>query len=67
MDAVMPLCDGISATRTLREKGDRIPVLGLTAQANAMQAFLDAGADGVLIKPFTIRSLLAKIGEISPD
>ncbi|WP_157058952.1 ATP-binding protein [Loktanella sp. 5RATIMAR09] len=64
MDLQMPLMDGITATRKLRDLGFTIPIIGLTANAFAedRQRCLDAGMDDFLAKPVT-RSKIAYIFE----
>ena len=63
MDVGMPCMDGREATRAIRalerERGGRIPIIALTATADAeeRQACLDSGMDDVLLKPFSIRDL----------
>ena len=58
MDMVMPIMDGIDATRLIRHNAvDRIqqvPVLGLTANVNPLdlERFKSAGLSGVMLKPF---------------
>ncbi len=63
LDVMMPFVDGLSVVRRLREKGDRLPVLMLTArQATADRVEgLDAGADDYLPKPFELDELLARV------
>ncbi|MDK9501145.1 response regulator transcription factor [Streptomyces katrae] len=63
VDVVMPGLDGLSLCRTLRRRGDRLPVLVLTArdQVGDRVAGLDAGADDYLAKPFATEELLARI------
>jgi two-component system response regulator MprA len=63
VDVNMPFVDGLSVVRRLRDKGDRTPVLILTArQATADRVEgLDAGADDYLPKPFELDELLARV------
>jgi signal transduction histidine kinase/CheY-like chemotaxis protein/HPt (histidine-containing phosphotransfer) domain-containing protein len=60
MDIQMPVMDGHTATRLLRERGFKSPVLALTA--NAMKGFEDQlqsnGFTGHLTKPIDIEVLL---------
>ena len=59
----MPHVDGLTACRKLRERGDRTPVLMLTARHEVSDrvAGLDAGADDYLVKPFALDELLARL------
>jgi signal transduction histidine kinase len=65
-DVMMPRLDGFGLLRELR--GDRVlgtvPVIMLSARAGeeARVEGLDAGADDYLIKPFSARELLARVG-----
>jgi two-component system response regulator MprA len=63
LDVMMPFVDGLSVARKLREKGDRTPILMLTARQETSDrvAGLDAGADDYLSKPFELDELLARI------
>ncbi|RLV04470.1 DNA-binding response regulator [Streptomyces griseocarneus] len=63
VDVVMPRLDGLSLCRMLRRRGDRLPVLVLTArhQVGDRVAGLDAGADDYLVKPFATEELLARL------
>jgi len=65
MDMQMPVMDGVTATRKIREAGLRLPVLALTA--NAMKGFekelVEAGFDGFQVKPIDIEALLAALAE----
>jgi two-component system response regulator MprA len=63
LDVLMPNRDGLSVCRELRERGDRTPVLMLTAR-DALQDRvdgLDAGADDYVVKPFALDELLARL------
>jgi len=63
LDVMMPYVDGLSVCRTLRSRGDRTPVLMLTARHEVTDrvAGLDAGADDYLVKPFALDELLARL------
>jgi two-component system, OmpR family, response regulator MprA len=63
LDVLMPVLDGFGVCRRLRDRGDRTPVLVLTAR-NAVDdrvTGLDAGADDYLVKPFALRELQARV------
>ena len=63
MDVQMPVMDGYTAARLLRERGCTVPVLALTA--NAMKGFEReieaAGFSGYLTKPVDIDAMLAEL------
>lgn len=63
MDVMMPRLDGIEATRALRQAGNDVPILVLTARDAVGDRVegLDAGADDYLTKPFALEELLARI------
>jgi two-component system, OmpR family, response regulator len=63
LDWMLPGLDGITVCRRLRERGNRVPVLILTArdQVPDRVAGLDAGADDYLPKPFSFDELLARL------
>ena len=65
-DVMMPRLDGLSLLRVLRndESLRDVPVVLLSARAGeeARVEGLDAGADDYLVKPFSARELLARIG-----
>ena len=63
MDVMMPFADGLTVTRELRQRGNRTPVLLLTArhEVGDRVAGLDAGADDYLVKPFAVDELLARV------
>jgi PAS domain S-box-containing protein len=65
MDMQMPVMDGVTATRKLRDMGVTIPVLALTANAmKGFEAILDeAGFTGFHTKPLNIDSLLDDLGQ----
>ena len=53
MDVSMPVMDGITATRLIREKGIAIPIIALTAHAleSDRDKCLEAGMDSFISKP----------------
>ena len=63
MDWMLPGMDGITACRSLRERGLSTPILILTARADVSERItgLDAGADDYLPKPFDLGELLARV------
>jgi two-component system response regulator MprA len=63
LDVLMPKRDGLSVCRELRERGDRTPILMLTARDAVQDRVdgLDAGADDYVVKPFALDELLARL------
>jgi two-component system, cell cycle response regulator DivK len=63
MDIMMPVMDGVQATRTLRASPDfrQVPIIALTAMAGARDLALAAGCDEHLQKPIDIPVLLSTI------
>ena len=63
MDVMMPFVDGMSVCRELRRRGNKTPILLLTArhEVGDRVAGLDAGADDYLVKPFAVDELLARV------
>ncbi|MCX6878479.1 MAG: response regulator transcription factor [Verrucomicrobia bacterium] len=63
LDVMLPGLDGYAVCRALRQRGRRMPVLMLTAKGQVDDRVdgLDSGADDYLIKPFSLRELLARI------
>ena len=63
LDLMLPDIDGLEVARRLREAGERIPVLMLTARDGVADRVrgLDAGADDYLVKPFAFEELLARV------
>jgi DNA-binding response OmpR family regulator len=63
LDILLPEMDGLAVCRELRQRGNRTPVLMLTARdaIDDRVAGLDAGADDYLVKPFALKELLARL------
>jgi DNA-binding response OmpR family regulator len=63
LDVMMPGLDGFALCRELRKRGRDMPVLMLTArgQVDDRVEGLDCGADDYLVKPFSLRELLARV------
>ena len=63
LDVSMPFLDGLSVCKELRHRGNRTPILLLTArhEVGDRVAGLDAGADDYLVKPFAVDELLARV------
>ena len=65
MDMQMPVMDGFTATRTLRDQGLKTPILAFTANVMEQdrQRCVAAGCSGFLTKPINIDLLLSTIAE----
>lgn len=63
LDIMMPEVDGLTVLKKIRDRGNLVPVLLLTARAEVDDkvAGLDAGANDYLAKPFHSKELLARI------
>ncbi|MFF2653796.1 response regulator transcription factor [Streptomyces sp. NPDC058045] len=63
LDIQMPRMDGLTAARRIRQSGDTVPVLMLTARDTVGDRVtgLDAGADDYLVKPFELDELFARV------
>lgn len=68
MDMQMPVMDGFTATRTLRERGLKTPILAFTANVMEQdrQRCAAAGCTGFLTKPINIDLLLSTIADFLP-
>jgi DNA-binding response OmpR family regulator len=65
-DVNMPGLDGFALCRTLRAKGDRVPLVLLTSRDGEIDEALglDLGADDYVAKPFKMRVLLARVAAL---
>ncbi|NLS16852.1 response regulator [Rhizobium sp. P40RR-XXII] len=63
LDLSLPKMDGLTLLKHLRQGGNKVPVIILTANASldGRVAGLDSGADDYLAKPFEIAELEARI------
>ena len=63
LDIMMPKMDGLEVLKAVRQAGNRIPILLLTAKAEVDDKVLglDSGANDYLTKPFSVQELLARI------
>ena len=63
LDLALPKIDGMTLLRKLRQGGNKVPVIILTANASlgGRVAGLDEGADDYLAKPFEMAELEARI------
>lgn len=69
LDIMLPGIDGIEVCKQLRSRGgsnNDVGILMLTARGELEDRVLglDSGADDYLVKPFTFRELLARVGSI---
>lgn len=69
MDLRMPGMDGLTATRLIRERADtkaQVPIIVVTADTSSdlAERCTSAGADGVLMKPVAMASLIDTIGQL---
>ena len=62
-DIMMPVMDGITALKKIRESGDKNYVIMLTAKSEIDDKVtgLESGADDYLTKPFSLKELIARL------
>ncbi len=67
LDIMMPKIDGLTVLKTIRDKGNLVPVIMLTAKSQVDDKItgLDLGANDYLTKPFDVKELLARIRAIT--
>jgi len=63
LDVMLPGMDGFEFCRRIRDEGDRVPVLFLTARGRDEERVrgLEMGGDDYITKPFNLQELLARI------
>ncbi|MGK7905759.1 MAG: response regulator transcription factor [Synechococcus sp.] len=63
LDWMLPGISGLEICRRLRQTGNRVPVILMTAKDDVVDRVegLDAGADDYVVKPFSIEELLARV------
>ena len=63
LDVMMPKMMGFDVCRALREEGDNVPVIILTAREEEEDKVLglEIGADDYITKPFSMRELMARV------
>ncbi len=63
LDLMLPGIDGLEVCRRLRDTGEQMAILMLTARDTVMDRVLglETGADDYLVKPFAAEELLARI------
>lgn len=64
LDVMLPKMIGFDVCRTLREEGNNVPVIILTAREEESDKVLglEIGADDYITKPFSMRELVARVG-----
>ncbi len=63
LDIMLPGTDGVGVLKKLRQRGNRVPVIMLTARDTSADKVhsLDMGADDYLAKPFDTEELMARL------
>ena len=67
LDWDMPFMSGFDICKRLRQQGNQLPILMVTAKDDVEDRILalDAGADDYVCKPFNIRELLARVNALA--
>ncbi len=65
LDLMLPEMDGLEVCRSLRQEGE-VPIIMLTARDEEVDRVvgLELGADDYVVKPFSVRELLARIKSV---
>lgn len=63
LDVMLPYMDGFEVCRALRDEGNGVPIIMITAREGETDKVLglELGADDYITKPFSIRELLARV------
>lgn len=63
IDRMLPVIDGLSIVKAMRNKNIHIPVIVITGMSEIIDRIegLDGGADDYLVKPFHISELCARV------
>ena len=63
LDLMLPKLNGFDVCKTLRDGGDTVPILMLTAREEEADKVrgLELGADDYITKPFSVRELMARV------
>ncbi|HVP12823.1 MAG TPA: response regulator transcription factor [Phycisphaerae bacterium] len=66
LDLLLPKMDGMDVLRNLRQTHPTLPIIVLTARGaeDERVAGLKAGADDYVVKPFSARELIARVGAV---
>lgn len=67
MDIMMPRMSGLDVIRILRERGNHVPVILLTALDSVSDKVtgLDAGANDYIVKPFSFEEIYARLRAVT--
>jgi CheY-like chemotaxis protein len=63
MDIKMPIMDGYTAVKLIRESNSNIPIIAQTAYADDKAHSIECGCSGFIKKPFDKKGLLKAIRE----
>ena len=65
LDLMLPYLDGLEVCRALRRERD-VPIIMLTARDSEVDRVvgLELGADDYVVKPFSVRELMARVGSV---
>ena len=63
LDIMVPGMDGVGVLKRIRQRGNKVPVVMLTARSTSLDKVhsLDLGADDYVTKPFDMEELLARL------